>query len=332
MQRHVSQDPTQEWLNNMPDDNSSTFYVGVTDNLWYEYLKQLRPDEVNFWKPGGGSFNILLPGAPYLFKLHRPYNHIAGGAFFVRYSRLPLSIAWEAFEQKNGANDFQSFREMVLQHRLTTELDPDIGCAILSSPFFFSQEDWIPAPAEWSSNIVVGKRFDFNEPAGKRLWAQVKERLEHIGLLVKPGSVQPEQVKEEGVRYGNPMLVRPRLGQGGFRVEVTEAYSRRCAITGERTLPVLHAAHIKPYSESGPHDTKNGLLLRSDLHTLFDKGYITLTEDLHVQVSPRIRREFHNGRDYYTLHDRPLLVLPSRPNDMPSPEFIEWHNQHIYRP
>jgi hypothetical protein len=52
-------------------------------------------------------------------------------------------------------------------------------------------------------------------------------------------------------RYGNPLMVRPRLGQGSFRVLVTETYQRRCALTGEKTLPVLEAAHIKPYAELG---------------------------------------------------------------------------------
>lgn len=73
-------------------------------------------------------------------------------------------------------------------------------------------------------------------------------------------------------RYGTPVTILPRLGQGTFRIVVTDAYERQCAVTGERTLPVLEAAHVRPYGRSGPHDPRNGLLLRSDLHTLFDRG------------------------------------------------------------
>ena len=69
-------------------------------------------------------------------------------------------------------------------------------------------------------------------------------------------------------RYGSASMVFPRLGQGSFRVLVTDAYGRQCAATGERTLPVLQAAHIHPYAVGGPHRVDNGLLLRSDLHTL----------------------------------------------------------------
>lgn len=64
------------------------------------------------------------------------------------------------------------------------------------------------------------------------------------------------------------------------RVVVTDAYQRRCAITGEKTLPVLQATHIKPYSEKGPHSIDNGLLLRSDFHTLLVKRPMVISDDL----------------------------------------------------
>jgi len=64
----------------------------------------------------------------------------------------------------------------------------------------------------------------------------------------------------------------------------------------------LEAAHIKPYEKSGPHLVSNGLLLRSDIHKLFDMGYLTVTSDYHIEVSPRIKEQFENGRDYYKFH------------------------------
>jgi hypothetical protein len=73
--------------------------------------------------------------------------------------------------------------------------------------------------------------------------------------------------------------VRQRLGQGAFRVLVTDAYERRCAVTGEKALPVLQAAHIRPVTKEGTHQLDNGLLLRSDIHALFDQGYVTVTPD-----------------------------------------------------
>ena len=110
------------------------------------------------------------------------------------------------------------------------------------------------------------------------------------------------------------------------------SYKRRCAITGEKTLPALEAAHIKPYAESGPHFTSNGILLRSDIHKLFDLGYITVTSELKVEVSKRIKEEFENDREYYQYHGKDLRYLPERGIDKPEARFIDWHNSYIFNP
>jgi putative restriction endonuclease len=110
---------------------------------------------------------------------------------------------------------------------------------------------------------------------------------------------------------------------------VTDAYRRRCAITGERTLPALEAAHIKPFAEGGSHDPTNGLLLRRDIHALFDGGYVTVTPDLRFNVSRRIKEEFENGRHYYQFHGQPI-ASPISPNWSPDPAWLAWHNEQRY--
>jgi putative restriction endonuclease len=308
------------------------FYVGVTDNSWFTFLADRRPDEVNFWQPGGTTtFRRLSPGELFLFKLHAPLNFITGGGFFVKHSLVPLSLAWEAFGDKNGTTDLSTFRESVLKYRgrdLGFEPDPTIGCIILSQPFFLDRPEWIPAPKDWHANIVQGKTYSTDDQAGADLWTRVQERL----VLRKFAKDEVVSVGEAAARYGAEHLAKTRLGQGAFRVLVTDAYSRRCAMTGEKTLPVLESAHIKPYALSGPHQVNNGLLLRSDLHKLFDLGYITVTADFHVEVSTRIREEFENGRDYYALQGRPLVSLPKDQIYRPSKEYIDWHNTKIYTP
>ena len=140
-------------------------------------------------------------------------------------------------------------------------------------------------------------------------------------------SARDAQAEEEdagGERYGLPFLTRGRLGQGAFRVLVTDAYQRRCAVTGEKTLPVLEAAHIKPYAEEGPHRTNNGILLRSDLHRLFDLGYVTVTPDSRLLVSRRLKHEWQNGKAYYAHHGQELQIQPEQAADRPAPEFLRW--------
>jgi putative restriction endonuclease len=110
------------------------------------------------------------------------------------------------------------------------------------------------------------------------------------------------------------------------RHQMRGVHEARCAITGEKTLPALEAGHIRPYAKSGPHEIRNGLLLRSDLHNLFDLGYLTVTLDYRVEVSRRIREEFENGRHYYALHGQSLAVLPRHEGSRPAPEFLQWHH------
>jgi putative restriction endonuclease len=306
-------------------------YVGVTDNNWYNFLAQQEPDEVNFWQPGGRqSFRALAPYEVFLFKLHSPNNFIAGGGFFVRYTKLPVSLAWEAFGTKNGRSNYLEFRQAIYHHRRTNpqvEPDPVIGCIILAQPFFWPQSIWIPASDYWKRGIQQGKTYDTSEVLGRSLWKQVQERLyKYSDKISEPALI----MENEGARFGTEQIIKPRLGQGAFRVLVTEAYQRRCAITGEKTLPVLHAAHIKPYSLNGPHAISNGILLRQDLHTLFDRGYLTVTDDYHIEVSRRIKEDYGNGRNYYAFKGKKLLEIPKSMQDKPATEYLRWHNEQVY--
>jgi len=295
-------------------------FVGVTNNEWFRFLAERQPDEVNFWRPRSQvDFKALRSGDVFLFKLHSPLDFIAGGGVFVRHSFLPLALAWQAFGEKNGVPDYETFERRILEHRSPAELRRQLGCTILVEPFFWPRESWIPVPSDWSKNIVSGKTYDPITATGGELWEQVRNRL--------PGEMPITALAVgESARYGMPQVIHPRLGQGAFRVEVTDAYSRRCAITGERTLPALEAGHIRPYSKNGPHEIRNGLLLRSDLHNLFDLGYLTVTLDFKVEVSRRIREEFENGRHYYALHGQSLAVLPRDEDARPANEFLEWHH------
>ena len=307
------------------------FFVAVTDYDWFQlHASKPRVDEVNFWRPSSEApFKALQAGELFLFKLHSPRNFIVGGGFFARFIQLPISLSWEAFGEANGVRSLSEMRDRIAKYRrvpIGPMENPTIGCILIAEPFFFTESHWIPIPKDFSLNIVQGKGYDSKDgTTGKALWEAVTERLKADASSSRdPGPATVAAV--ESARYGEPILVRPRLGQGTFRVIVTDAYERRCTITGERTLPVLQAAHIKPYGLGGPHEPENGLLLRSDLHTLFDQRYLTVdANQLKVVVSPRIREEFENGRDYYQLHGRSIR-LPHDTSSLPSREYLAFHN------
>jgi len=302
-------------------------FIAITDSDWFDYLSELQPDEVNFWRPSGAeSFRSLSPGEPLLFKLHSPQNFIVGGGFFSHYTALPASFAWGAYGEKNGAQTESEMRRRIEKYRRVqpgSAPDYNVGCILLQSPFFFRKEEWIPVP-DWPRQTVQGKGYSTDEEAGRRIWEQVSVRLQE-----RPAA-QPEVV-EAVRRFGQPQTSLPRLGQGAFRVIVTDVYRRQCALTNSHILHVLDAAHIRPYSDGGTHTPSNGLLLRQDVHTLFDRGYLTVSPDYHVQVSRRLKDEFDNGKEYYALHGKSIL-LPDNPVFRPSPEQLRWHNESSYRP
>src|SRR5262249_52559020 len=132
--------------------------VAVTDYDWFNMLRhQPQLTEINFWAPSSTIFRALQPGELFLFKLHAPYDAIVGGGVFAYSTTLPCSLAWEAFGQANGAISATEMRARIAKYRRTDPADRtdfQIGCRILTQPFFFEQRDWFSPPASWSRNIV----------------------------------------------------------------------------------------------------------------------------------------------------------------------------------
>ncbi len=302
---------------------SVNLVIAVTDNNWFKYLsRRTSLTEVNFWTPSEKRFRALRPGELFLFKLHSPYNSIVGGGIFAHETLMPCSTAWDFFGEANGAASFHEMRAMIARYRkvdLEQQNDFQIGCRILTQPFFLPRDRWIQVPQSWSPNIMTYKRYSTEESEGLELWKKLSREL----TIVHPDEKAPAE------RFGKPRIIRPRRGQGAFRSEVIDAYGRRCAVTRERTLPALDAAHIRPYKEGGEHEISNGLLLRRDIHSLFDRGYVTVTPDLRFEVSKKIREEFENGRHYYSLHGSKVHV-PEKSLSVPEPEVLEWHNENCF--
>jgi len=127
-----------------------------------------------------------------------------------------------------------------------------------------------------------------------------------------------------GAVLGDPRLAPYRLGQDSFRAVVLDAYHRRCAITGTHIPPVLQAAHIQPVDHGGEHR------LRSDVHTLFDRGYLAVDPSHRLILSPRLRADFSNGEQFYAQAGR-VIDLPARRADRPGREFLDWHLDTIFK-
>jgi putative restriction endonuclease len=305
-------------------------FVAPTDHGWYQFLRA-RPEitEVNFWRPGGTTFRALEPGSPFFFKLKRPHNAIGGFGLFARSDRLPVWRAWDVFGQANGTQD---------EHELLLRLDrlggasPErlgrnrmIGCVAITEPVFFAPDEWVAPPSDWSRNIVSGRTEDLSRGDGLRMWKECLERGAARGDLATLWTRDAFDAQ----RAGQPVLIVPRLGQSSFRLAVLDAYGRQCAVTTEHSLPVIDAAHIRPWAVGGTHAVPNGVPLRRDLHRLFDLGYITILPNMRLAVSRRLRDDYANGRAYYELDGRELKI-PDREDLRPDSEVLSWHESEVF--
>lgn len=306
-------------------------YAAVTDGDWARFLAA-RPDldEVNFWRPGGGrAFGVLVAGQPFFFKTHYPHNRVVGGGIYSGFAALRISEAWEFFGEANGVASLEEMRRRVGRYRrepIAANDDPFIGCLFVRNTKFFSEDQAAEPPPGFEANIVQGKGYDLADGRHASYFEELLARLLGPALEVDLDGTW----HREGPTYGDPRLTPRRLGQRSFQAVVLRAYDRRCAVTEDKIRPVLQAAHIRPLPAGGEHRLDNGLLLRSDVHTLYDRGYLAVDPKHRLLVSPRLRDEFGNGEQFYARAGGRISV-PARRVDRPSAEYLEWHIGEIFK-
>jgi hypothetical protein len=144
-------------------------------------------------------------------------------------------------------------------------------------------------------------------------------------LLSRPADVGPKWWDSDGgvrpvIGGGHRMVLgRQRIGQAQFRAELLKRFKNRCAISGDQPPETLEAAHLYRYSEAPYHDHRGGLLLRRDLHALFDQWLIAIdTVGWTVRVAPRLL----SFPEIAKLDGRPLDVEPKL---RPDPAYLRMH-------
>lgn len=141
----------------------------------------------------------------------------------------------------------------------------------------------------------------------------------------KNGVVSHEELLERIRRYREHDLVDPVIGCNILAEPFF--FAREDWIRVPRTW----AANIVQGKTYGPHLVSNGILFRSDIHKLFDLGYVTVTPELRLEVSSRLREEWENGREYYAHHGKELGFRPTEAANLPSREFLVWHNENRFK-
>ncbi len=302
-------------------------YIGITEQEWYENLKDTDFNEINFWKLAGNfNFKALDQGDMFLFKLHSPNNYIVGGGFFELYDILPSFTVWDIFKEKNGVKSLMELEQKAAVYSSLAVSDnklKNLGCIVLSKPFFLQESDWIPIPEDWNINIGHGKLYNTFKGMGKELFMQLEEK---INMMEDKGTKKSKIPSGFSVKNKN----NPPEGEGAFKIRITESYHKSCAITGYKVLPALEAGYIKPLNSGGTNNLDNGIFLRKDLYTLFNMGYITIDDNYEIHISCRLKEDFSGGNAYYKYNGKTLRVLPDKFFELPNKSNLRWHMENVF--
>ena len=173
-------------------------------------------------------------------------------------------------------------------------------------------------------NRIVALGFNESEP----LLPRVGEEGPPLGLREEQSPFEFERSRER-VSFTVSRILRDRI----FRRIVLRAYSERCAISGLKLIngsgrAEVAAAHIRPVEASGPDIVSNGIALSGTVHWMFDRGLLSLSDDLQILVS----RQANDAEAIRALVNKSGRAFPPhRPFERPHPSFLQWHRENCFK-
>lgn len=285
------------------------FAISPTDNDWFEFLKGVELNSfINFWTPTPWNINSDNRISRWYFLLKSPIREIAGFGEFIEYKNLTANEAWIEFGQRNGCIDkdellkrVQSYIDKNSKEFGKTLIQPEdykIGCIVLKNSQFWEPENYKKPKdygIEFPTQVVKFKYFPVEDP----FFSAEQQSPSDFKLL-------------DSLRESNKREINQRFGQSTFKGMLLKAYNNKCCISGESCPELLEAAHIQKYINKDSNHIQNGILLRVDLHRLFDSGLLWLTEDYRVQLSSEVLSL------EYRIFNNKEVRLPILPSQHPS--------------
>lgn len=180
--------------------------------------------------------------------------------------------------------------------------------------------------ADFNRIVTIG--LDEREPELPRLEEQ-RTVLPSAGFEDEIQAPFTFEEERDRVKQISSRIVRDRL----FRRLVLQAYDKRCAITGLKLIngggrAEVDAAHIRPVEANGPDILTNGLALSGTAHWMFDRGLISLSDDLDVLIS----RQANDPESIRGLiNNTGKAIVPSRAFERPHPHFLRWHRENCFK-
>lgn len=276
-------------------------------------------------RPGSGHYFIDDDGNPILDPITGDWDTSAA-AFWE-------SVAPDGADSWYLATGYKSMRpDDLVWVYCGVPLQSIIGLGRAASVFQDNQGQWfvnivwdIKATAKLQAEPIPRTEFGdiAQAPArrpSRRARGVLEEWLKHHRLdsRLNAASADGEALAQADARQRVLAEVIRRQGQPTFRNELLRAYAGKCAVSGCAVPEVLEAAHIRPYNGPRTNRLSNGLLLRSDIHLLFDRHLIGVDANDKIVVHPKV------PSPYRSLHGK-TLNLPDRPQDHPSRRLLAQH-------
>lgn len=294
--------------------------IAPTDIDWFNFLKSnVVHEEINFWTPTPWNVKRLKRGDKFYFMLKSPIRKIGGYGHFKYYDNLTATEAWNRFGNGNGVTSLTELVSRCSKYVQKNSIldclndNPIIGCIVLENAIFFDEEKYF-SPEQYKISFppqVVKMKYFEDDFLNQIEYGDIKYTDFNL-------------VNEQKVSY-KVSKNKDRKGQSLFRLSVLEAYQFECAITGERCRDILEGAHIQHYINDCSNHIQNGIVLRVDLHRLFDAGLITIDSDYRVLVSPLLKS------DYYLSYHEKEIRLPNNKILYPSQKALEYHRTFVFR-
>jgi putative restriction endonuclease len=178
------------------------------------------------------------------------------------------------------------------------------------------------SPADFLN--ILEKGLDEIEQAPPHL-----QSAEPIPGLAEDQTLYADETERRRLEQMTSRIVRDRV----FRRVVLRAYDERCAVSGLRFIngggrAEVNAAHIRPVQHNGPDIINNGIALSGTAHWMFDRGLISLSDDLEILISRQVN-DLDSVRAFVNKNGQ--AIPPARPADRPHPHFLKWHRDNCFK-
>ena len=288
------------------------FAISTTDNNWFKFLKDNDFNSfVNFWTPTPWNIKTIKNGERWYFLLKSPIREIGGFGEFSEYKNLTAIEAWRLYGHKNGTDDLDQFIKNIQlyinKNRFSgTKIDIEnyqIGCIILKNCQFWEPEDYKKAEdyqIEFGKQVVKYKYFEQYDP----FKIEESNSNSDFNLLKEPREIYKKEINQ-------------RQGQSKFKGLILKGYKNKCCISGEVCPELLEAAHLQKYIDRRSNHIQNGILLRVDLHRLFDNDLLIIDQNYVIHISSIIQNPI------YTQDEGCKISLPDNTYEFPSKTSLE---------